>query len=171
MCNRIKQILLAISFWTLIFPTDVLSNNKENYHFCKRLENEVSKNLLSSNKNFIPSFVDKLVNEEMSGVIESVQTNTREFMDAEIVERMMIPMCIETALCIEDGIVDSPIEADMGLVLGLGFPAFRGGALRYLDSVGLSKFCEMGKKYSELGELYKPAQSLLDRAQANETYY
>jgi len=65
MCNRIKQILLAISFWTLIFPTDVLSNNKENYHFCKRLENEVSKNLLSSNKNFIPSFVDKLVNEEM----------------------------------------------------------------------------------------------------------
>ena len=113
----------------------------------------------------------KLVNEEMSGVIESVQTNTREFMDAEIVERMMIPMCIETALCIEDGIVDSPIEADMGLVLGLGFPAFRGGALRYLDSVGLSKFCEMGKKYSELGELYKPAQSLLDRAQANETYY
>jgi len=65
MCNRIKQILLAISFWTLIFPTDVLSNNKENYHFCKRLENEVSKNLLSSNKNFIPSFVEKLVNEEM----------------------------------------------------------------------------------------------------------
>ena len=65
MYNRIKRILLAISFWTLIFPTDVLSNNKENYHFCKRLENEVSKNLLSSNKNFIPSFVEKLVNEEM----------------------------------------------------------------------------------------------------------
>ena len=65
MYDRIKRILLAISFWTLIFPTDVLSNNKENYHFCKRLENEVSKNLLSSNKNFIPSFVEKLVNEEM----------------------------------------------------------------------------------------------------------
>ena len=61
----IKRILLVISFGTLIFPTDVLSNNKENYHFCKRLENEVSKNLLSSNKNFIPSFVEKIVNEEM----------------------------------------------------------------------------------------------------------
>ena len=59
------RLLLAISLWTLIFPTDVLSNNKENYHFCKRLENEVSKNLLSSNKNFIPSFVKKLINEEM----------------------------------------------------------------------------------------------------------
>ena len=60
-----QRLILAISLWTLIFPTDVLSNNKENYHFCKRLENEVSKNLLSSNKNFIPSFVEKIVNEEM----------------------------------------------------------------------------------------------------------
>ena len=60
-----KRFLLAISLWTLIFPSEVLSNNKENYHFCRRLENEVSKNLLSRNKNFIPSFVEKLINEEM----------------------------------------------------------------------------------------------------------
>ena len=60
-----KRFLLAISLWTLIFPSEVLSNNKENYHFCKKLENEVSKNLLSRNKNFIPSFVEKLINEEM----------------------------------------------------------------------------------------------------------
>ena len=113
----------------------------------------------------------KLANDEITATIASVQAEKREFTNAEIVERMMIPMCIETALCIEDGIVDSPIEADMGLVLGLGFPAFRGGALRYLDSFGLSKFCEMSEKYSELGDLYKPAQSIQDKAKANETYY
>ena len=60
-----QRLLIIIFFWTLIFPTSVLSNNKKNYHFCKRLENEVSKNLLSRNKNFIPSFVEKLINEEM----------------------------------------------------------------------------------------------------------
>ena len=60
-----KRLLLAISLWTLIFPTKVLSNNKENYHFCKSLENEVSKNLLIRNQNFVPSFVEKLINEEM----------------------------------------------------------------------------------------------------------
>ena len=60
-----KSLLIAISLWTFILPTNVLSDNKENYHFCKRLENEVSKNLLSRNKNFIPSFVEKLINEEM----------------------------------------------------------------------------------------------------------
>ena len=60
-----KRLLLAISLWTLIFPTKLLSNNKENYHFCKSLENEVSKNLLIRNQNFVPSFVEKLINEEM----------------------------------------------------------------------------------------------------------
>ena len=60
-----KRLMLAISLWTLIFPTKVLSNNKENYHFCKSLENEVSKNLLIRNQNFVPSFVEKLINEEM----------------------------------------------------------------------------------------------------------
>ncbi len=60
-----QRLLIIIFLWTLIFPTSVLSNNKKNYHFCKRLENEVSKNLLSRNKSFIPSFVEKLINEEM----------------------------------------------------------------------------------------------------------
>jgi len=61
----IKRFVISTFLWALIFPTNVLSNNKENYYFCKRLENEVSKNLLSRNKNFIPSFVEKLINEEM----------------------------------------------------------------------------------------------------------
>ena len=60
-----KRLLIATSLWTLIFPINVLSNSKVNYHFCPRLENEVSKNLLSRNKNFIPSFVQKLINEEI----------------------------------------------------------------------------------------------------------
>ena len=60
-----KRLLISTFLWTLIFPTNVMSDNKENYRFCKRLESEVSKNLLSRNKNFIPSFVEKLINEEM----------------------------------------------------------------------------------------------------------
>ena len=60
-----KSLLLSIFLWTLIFPPNVFSNNKENYRFCKRLENEVSKNLLSRNKNFFPSFVQKLISQEM----------------------------------------------------------------------------------------------------------
>ena len=60
-----KRLLISTFLWTLIFPTNVMSDNKENYRFCKRLESEVSKNLLSRNKNIIPSFVEKFINEEM----------------------------------------------------------------------------------------------------------
>ena len=69
-----QRLLISIFLWTLIFPTIVLSNNKENYHFCTRLQNEVSKNLLSRNKNFVPSFVKKLINEEM--VIREIVSKT-----------------------------------------------------------------------------------------------
>ncbi len=69
-----KSLLLSIFLWTLIFPPNVFSNNKENYRFCKRLENEVSKNLLSRNKNFIPFFVEKLINEEM--VLKEIVSKT-----------------------------------------------------------------------------------------------
>ena len=113
----------------------------------------------------------KLANDEIQGIIQSVQETTRDFSNDEIVERMMIPMCIETALCLEDGIVGSPIEADMGLVLGLGFPPFRGGALRHTDSLGLSTFCDRADVYSELGELYKPTSLMREMGRANEIYY
>ena len=69
-----QRLLISIFLWTLIFPTIVLSNNKENYHFCTRLQNEVSKNLLSRNKNFVPSFVKKLINEEM--VLKEIVSKT-----------------------------------------------------------------------------------------------
>jgi 3-hydroxyacyl-CoA dehydrogenase/enoyl-CoA hydratase/3-hydroxybutyryl-CoA epimerase/enoyl-CoA isomerase len=83
----------------------------------------------------------------------------------------MLAMCLETVRCLEDGIVETPIEADMGLVLGLGFPTFRGGALRYIDSLGIAAFCEKADKYSELGEIYKPTEKMRAKAAAGETYY
>jgi len=60
---------------------------------------------------------------------------------------------------------------DMGLILGLGFPAFRGGALRYVDSLGTSAFCDMADKYAELGDIYKPTETMRAKGAAGETYY
>ncbi|NKB31629.1 MAG: fatty acid oxidation complex subunit alpha FadB [Pseudomonadales bacterium] len=113
----------------------------------------------------------KLPNPEIEALISSVQPSSREFTDEEIVERMMVAMCIETARCVEDNIVGTAIEADMGLILGLGFPAFRGGALRYVDSLGVSNFCQIAEKYSEMGELYTPTETMIEKGAAGETYY
>jgi len=113
----------------------------------------------------------KLPNPEIEAIVASVQVAKRDFEDSEILERMMTPLCLETVRCLEDGIVETAIEADMGLVLGLGFPPFRGGALRYIDSMGLSEFCAMASKYKDLGELYQPTEKMQAKAAAGETYY
>jgi 3-hydroxyacyl-CoA dehydrogenase/enoyl-CoA hydratase/3-hydroxybutyryl-CoA epimerase/enoyl-CoA isomerase len=113
----------------------------------------------------------KLPNPEIEAVIKSVRASPKEFTDQEIVERMMLAMCLETVRCLEDGIVDTAIEADMGLVLGLGFPAFRGGALRYLDSIGAADFVTLAEKYAELGPMYEVTDGLREKAANGQTFY
>ncbi len=95
----------------------------------------------------------------------------RQFDKQEIVERMMVAMCLEAVRCLEDGIVGSAIEADMGLLLGLGFPRFRGGALRYVDTMGLKTFCEMADRHQEQGPLFSVSKDLRDRAAEGRTFY
>jgi 3-hydroxyacyl-CoA dehydrogenase/enoyl-CoA hydratase/3-hydroxybutyryl-CoA epimerase/enoyl-CoA isomerase len=113
----------------------------------------------------------KIVDEEAQALVTTVQETGREFTEQEIVERMMLAMCLETVRCLEDGIIDSPIEADMGLILGLGFPSFRGGALRYVDSLGSAEFCRLADKYSELGPLYQPTEKLREMASTGSKFY
>ncbi|ARU56571.1 multifunctional fatty acid oxidation complex subunit alpha [Oleiphilus messinensis] len=96
---------------------------------------------------------------------------SNEFTDEEIIERMMVPLCIETARCLEDGIVETPAEADMGLVFGIGFPPFRGGALRYIDSIGMEEFCKIADKYADLGPLYHPTEGMREMAKAGKKYF
>ena len=60
------------------------------------------------------------------------------FTDEEIVDRMMLPMIVEAAHALEEGVVGTPAELDMALQLGLGFPAYAGGPLKYADWLGLA---------------------------------
>ncbi len=113
----------------------------------------------------------KLPNPEIDQLIGTVQTSAQEFSDEEIVARMMLAMCLETVRCLEDGIVASPIEADMGLVLGLGFPPFRGGALSYMDSQGLDAMVSLATEYEALGAMYQPTERLLEMSRGGATYY
>ncbi len=113
----------------------------------------------------------KLPNPDMAEVLASVQAGQQTFSDEEIVNRMMTSMCLETVRCLEDNIVSSAIEADMGLILGIGFPAFRGGALRYIDSLGLDKFCAMANELESLGPMYEVTTELQRKADAGERYY
>jgi 3-hydroxyacyl-CoA dehydrogenase/enoyl-CoA hydratase/3-hydroxybutyryl-CoA epimerase/enoyl-CoA isomerase len=91
--------------------------------------------------------------------------------DQDIVDRMMLPMIIESSRCLEDRIVNTPVELDIGLVYGLGFPPFRGGALRYADATGLQALCRTAEKHWSLGQLYEPTAQMLQLAQTGSTFY
>ncbi|WP_020409422.1 fatty acid oxidation complex subunit alpha FadB [Hahella ganghwensis] len=113
----------------------------------------------------------KVIDPSVEALINSVQGEAKDFSDEEIIERMMVPLCIETVRCLEDGIVDSPAEADMGLIFGIGFPPFRGGALRYIDSIGVEEFCKIADKYADLGPLYHPTDGMREMAKSGKKYF
>ncbi len=103
--------------------------------------------------------------------IALLQSTQKQIPDLVIVERMMLALCMESVRCLEDKIIGTAIEADMGLILGLGFPRFRGGALRFIDSMGTRAFCEMADKYVELGPLYHPTAGLRKMAESDQKFY
>ncbi|WP_353215609.1 fatty acid oxidation complex subunit alpha FadB [Salinisphaera hydrothermalis] len=104
-------------------------------------------------------------------LIKTIQRDDQDFEPEEIVDRMMIPMIIEAARALEEGIAETPNEVDMGLIMGLGFPPFRGGAFKYADAQGLATVCDKADKYARLGKLYEPTERMRDMAKNHETYF
>ncbi|MBE0488026.1 MAG: fatty acid oxidation complex subunit alpha FadB [Halomonas sp.] len=114
----------------------------------------------------------KVSDEAAIALVKGVAREAREFSDEEIISRMMVPLCLETVRCLEDGIVGTPAEADMALIYGIGFPPFRGGALRYIDAMGVEAFVKLADGLAEeLGPLYAPTDKLREMAAAGETFY
>jgi 3-hydroxyacyl-CoA dehydrogenase/enoyl-CoA hydratase/3-hydroxybutyryl-CoA epimerase/enoyl-CoA isomerase len=95
----------------------------------------------------------------------------REFDAQEIVDRLMVALCNEIVRCLEDKIVATPAEADMALIMGIGFPPFRGGAARYIDQIGVAAYVALCDKYAHLGKAYEAPQMLRDMAAANTSFY
>jgi len=89
----------------------------------------------------------------------------------EIVDRLMIAMAMEMVHCLEEGVVASPAEADMALIYGVGFPAFRGGICRWMDEIGLQEVCDRGDRYAHISELYRPTEKLRAMAAKGESLY
>ncbi len=113
----------------------------------------------------------KVVDPQTAELIGSVQKGKAEFTEEEIIDRLMLPMIIETVRCLDESIVESAAEADMGLVYGVGFPPFRGGALKYADTIGMKTILEKCAKYAQLGKLYEPTESMKKMAADGSLYF
>ncbi|MCE8039620.1 MULTISPECIES: fatty acid oxidation complex subunit alpha FadB [unclassified Halomonas] len=114
----------------------------------------------------------KVSDDKAYELVKQVAVGEKEFSDEDIIARMMVPLCLETVRCLEDNIVETPAEADMALIYGIGFPPFRGGALRYIDAMGVAEFVKLADGLAEeLGPLYAPTDKLRQMAESGKRFY
>jgi 3-hydroxyacyl-CoA dehydrogenase/enoyl-CoA hydratase/3-hydroxybutyryl-CoA epimerase len=100
-------------------------------------------------------------------------TPTNKLSEQECLERGIFAMINECALAlVEDRIVDTPHEVDLAMIMGTGFPPFRGGLLKYADTVGSKYVCEQLELYAAKGAArLKPSTPLRNMASSNKKFY
>ncbi len=103
-----------------------------------------------------------------------LQAPTNPLSIQECLERGVFAMVNECALALDaDQIVESPHEVDLAMIMGTGFPPFRGGLLKYADKVGANYIKTQLEKYSgeRKANRLKPSSKLVERAAQNKSFY
>lgn len=90
----------------------------------------------------------------------------------EIRDRALLAMVNEASRCLEEDIVPNAEYLDMAMIMGTGFPPFRGGPLRYADERGLSDVCRsLERLHRKYGERYEPSRLLLEMEREGKRFY
>ena len=90
----------------------------------------------------------------------------------ELKQRLLAIQALETARCVEEGVIRDVREADVGSILGFGFAPFTGGTLSYIDMMGTKSFVELCKGLERShGARFVPAKLLIDMAEKGDTFY
>jgi 3-hydroxyacyl-CoA dehydrogenase/enoyl-CoA hydratase/3-hydroxybutyryl-CoA epimerase len=91
--------------------------------------------------------------------------------NAEITNRLLFLMINEASRCLEEGVVASPEDADYGMILGTGFPAVRGGPLRFAEHFGLKRTVEEMERLAQDDRKFAPCKILKEHAGKGATFY
>jgi 3-hydroxyacyl-CoA dehydrogenase/enoyl-CoA hydratase/3-hydroxybutyryl-CoA epimerase len=90
----------------------------------------------------------------------------------ELKDRLLVTQALEAARTVEEGVITDPREADVGSILGFGFAPFTGGALSYIDFMGVKAFIDLCRRLqSRHGDRFAPNKLLLDMAASGGTFY
>ena len=90
----------------------------------------------------------------------------------DLKDRFLFTVALEAARCMDEGIVTDPREADVGSILGFGFAPYSGGALSFIDGMGLKTFVARAKELAaEYGPQFEPGAELVQMAERGETFY
>ncbi|MDE2349457.1 MAG: enoyl-CoA hydratase/isomerase family protein [Gammaproteobacteria bacterium] len=90
----------------------------------------------------------------------------------EVKLRLLHVQALESARCVEEGVILHAADADLGSILGVGFPAYTGGTLSYIDTIGIARFvAETAALAKRHGSRFKPSRWLRARAAAGTPFH
>lgn len=90
----------------------------------------------------------------------------------DIKQRLFYRQVLETVKCFEEGVLRTPLDADLGSIFAWGFPAYLGGTLSFVDTVGIVNFVkECDRLADTYGERFRPTTQLREMAKANKGFY
>ncbi|MGK5595656.1 MAG: 3-hydroxyacyl-CoA dehydrogenase NAD-binding domain-containing protein [Parachlamydiaceae bacterium] len=110
-------------------------------------------------------------NPEIAKLNASIAKSNDRPKEEEIIPRFTLVMVNEAAHCLREGIINNPAYLDMALIMGIGFPPYRGGLLRYADELGIDKIVSQLQSFSKHGARFQPAQLLLEMKEKRAKFY
>ena len=113
----------------------------------------------------------KTFSPEIYGIL-GVTPQSGRISEQEMVERCVYAMVNEAAMCLDEQIVSGPAEVDLGMIMGTGFPPFRGGLLKYADTVGASVIVDKLRVFEKrYGMRFAPSLALLKISSSGRKFY
>jgi len=91
----------------------------------------------------------------------------------DLEERMLFAEALESVKCLDEGVIESVADANIGSIMGIGFPGWTGGVLQYINGYegGLAGFVARARELAETyGERFTPPASLVEKAERGESY-
>ena len=114
----------------------------------------------------------KEVDQSIYPLMQISNPGSKHYPREVIAERVILSMLNEAAYCLEEGILRSARDGDIGAIFGLGFPPFLGGPFRYMETLGIDNVVtKLSALQERHGERFKPAPILLKLVKDGKTFY
>lgn len=140
--------------------------------FAEMVKDDVLKGKKTGQGFYLHNQKTKPVNPKINQILEKTSLRDLRLSKDDVVDRLILIMVNEAARCIDEGIIESADYLDLAMIMGTGFPPFRGGLCRYADQHGIDKIVHRLEGLEKsVGERFKPAQLLVNMKKEGRNFY